>query len=87
MVEQATQVDTSGNGTPDTAASSQNVIDFIEELWGKKTLVQLVVPNQIPSADNARVEIADYTDNIDDNRLSSTIRGTINVVLIESVKA
>ncbi len=30
-------------------------------------------------------EIADYTDNIDDNRLPSTIRGTINLVLIEPV--
>ncbi len=87
MVEQATQVDTNGNGTPDTAATSQNVIDFVEELWSKKTLVQLEVPNQLPSGDNVRVEVADYTDNIDDNRLPSTIRGSINIVLIESVKA
>lgn len=87
MVEQGIKVDTDGDGTPDTAATSQNVIDYLEDLWNTKTLVQLVVPNQLPSADNVRVEVADYTDNIDDNRLPSTIKGTINVVLIESVAA
>lgn len=87
MVEKKTLVDTNGDGSPDTAATSQNVIDFLEALWFKKTLVQLTVPNQLPSGDNVRVEIADYTDNIDDNRLPSTIRGTINLVLIEPVQA
>lgn len=87
MVEKKTQVDTNDDGSPDSDATSQNVIDFLETLWAKKTLVQLTVPNQLPEADNVRVEIADYTANIDDNRLSSTIRGTINLVLIEPVNS
>lgn len=85
MVEQGTLVDTDLDGTPDTAATHQNVLDFIEGIWDKKTLVRLVAGNLIPLADNSRVEIADYTVNEDDNRLPSTQRGTIDLIVIEPV--
>lgn len=87
MVEQATLVDTNVDGTPDTAATAQNVLDFIEALWDKKPLVKLVVPNQIPDADNMRVQVADFTIGLDDNRLTKTTRTYIDVTLIEPVQA
>lgn len=86
MVETATLVDTDGDGTPETAATHQNVLDFFESLWNKKTLVKLIVPNQLPTGDNVRVEVADFTRQVDDNRLPSTIRGTMDVTLIEPVQ-
>lgn len=87
MVEQAILVDTNGDGTPDTAATHQNVLDFFESLWNKKTLVQLVVPNQIPTGDNMRVLVADFTVGLDDNRLTSTTKTYIDVTLVEPVAA
>lgn len=87
MVEQGIQVDTNDDGTPDTAATHQNILDLLESLWSKKTLVQLVVPNQIPSGDNMRVQVADFTTNVDDNRLTSTIKTYVDVTLLEPVQA
>lgn len=87
MVEQGTLVDTNGDGVPDTAATHQNVLDLIESLWDTQTLVQLTVPEQIPSSDNMQVQIADYTTILDDNRISSTVKTKVNLTLIQPVRA
>ena len=87
MVEQKTLVDTTGNGTPDTEATHQNVIDYLEALWNKQPLVQLTVPEAEPGANNLRVQIADFVIVQDDNRETSTDRSRINVTVIEPVKA
>lgn len=86
MVEQGTLVDTDDDGTPDAAATHQNVWDFLETLWDKQTLVKLVLPEMEPTGDNVRVQIADMTYVQDDNRATETARGRINLSLLQPVR-
>lgn len=87
MVEQATLVDVNLDGTPEVAATQQNVWDYLEDLWNTQTLLQLTVPQAESSGNNLRVQIADMTKAQDDNRVAPTIRGKINLVLIEPVRS
>jgi hypothetical protein len=89
MIEQGTLVDTDDDGDPagDDPATHQNVWDFLETIWDKKTLVKLILPEMEPTGDNVRVQIADMTYVQDDNRTPTTVKGRINLTLIQPVNA
>jgi microcompartment protein CcmK/EutM len=86
MVEQSASrlIDTNDDGTPDTAATHQNVYNFLKTIRDKQTLVKLVIPEKETSV---MVQLADYTVVSDDYRDSETVRDTIPVTFLEPVKA
>ena len=88
MVEQSILVDTGGDGTPETAATHQNVYEFLKTIRDKQTLVKLVVPQAEPGTVRAiMVQLADFTAGMDDFRGNTTVRSTIPITLLEPVRA
>ncbi len=78
MIEQKKDIDGS-------FATLLNVWEKLKAVWNTQTLVKLVVPNVEPSANNLRVQIADFTMPFDDFRDEVTGRGWIDLTLIEPV--